>query len=85
MADTRAARASNKDEYDVLIVGAGVVGASLAAGLGRTGRRVLVLERDLEEPDRIVGELLQPGGVRALQLLELGIRRVCEQALSGAT
>lgn len=23
--------------------------------------------------------------VRALQLLELGIRRVCEQALSGAT
>lgn len=77
MADTRAACASNKDEYDVLIVGAGVVGASLAAGLGRTGRRVLVLERDLEEPDRIVGELLQPGGVRALQLLGL------ESALQG--
>jgi squalene monooxygenase len=35
------------------------------------GRRVLVLERDLSEPDRIVGELLQPGGY--LKLLELGL------------
>ena len=26
------------------------------------GRRVHVIERDLSEPDRIVGELLQPGG-----------------------
>lgn len=25
------------------------------------GRRVLVVERDLSQPDRIVGELLQPG------------------------
>ena len=31
--------------------------------LERDGRRVLLLERDLREPDRIVGELLQPGGV----------------------
>ncbi len=35
------------------------------------GRRVLVLERDLSEPDRIVGELLQPGGY--LKLVELGL------------
>ena len=35
------------------------------------GRRVLGLERDLEEPDRIVGELLQPGGF--LKLVELGM------------
>ena len=32
---------------------------------------MLVLERDLEEPDRIVGELLQPGGF--LKLVELGM------------
>lgn len=32
---------------------------------------MLVLERDLKEPDRIVGELLQPGGY--LKLLELGL------------
>jgi squalene monooxygenase len=32
---------------------------------------VLVLERDLTEPDRIVGELLQPGGY--LMLKKLGL------------
>jgi len=32
---------------------------------------VLVIERDLTEPDRIVGELLQPGGY--LKLIELGL------------
>lgn len=32
---------------------------------------MLVIERDLTEPDRIVGELLQPGGY--LKLIELGI------------
>lgn len=31
-----------------------------------------MLERDLSEPDRIVGELLQPGGY--LKLLELGLK-----------
>lgn len=35
------------------------------------GRRVRVIERDLSEPDRIVGELLQPGGY--LKLQELGL------------
>ncbi|KAJ0856635.1 putative squalene monooxygenase [Helianthus annuus] len=35
------------------------------------GRRVHVIERDLTEPDRIVGELLQPGGY--LKLIELGL------------
>lgn len=35
------------------------------------GRRVHVIERDLSEPDRIVGELLQPGGY--LKLIELGL------------
>ena len=32
---------------------------------------MLVVERDLSEPDRIVGELLQPGGVAKLK--ELGM------------
>lgn len=33
-----------------------------------------VIERDLTEPDRIVGELLQPGGY--LKLIELGLEGV---------
>ena len=38
------------------------------------GRQVHVIERDLTEPDRIVGEFLQPGGY--LKLIELGLEGV---------
>ncbi|KAK7383267.1 hypothetical protein VNO78_28941 [Psophocarpus tetragonolobus] len=65
-------RSENRDgDTDVIIVGAGVAGAALAHTLGKDGRRVHVIERDLSEPDRIVGELLQPGGY--LKLIELGL------------
>lgn len=37
----------------------------------KDGRHVHVIERDLTEPDRIIGELLQPGGY--LKLIELGL------------
>ncbi|XP_051124318.1 squalene epoxidase 1-like [Andrographis paniculata] len=63
-------------EDDVIIVGAGVAGAALAYTLGKDGRRVRVIERDLSEPDRIVGELLQPGGY--LKLVELGLEDCVE-------
>ncbi|KAK4476953.1 hypothetical protein RD792_016123 [Penstemon davidsonii] len=56
---------------DVIIVGAGVAGSALAYSLGKDGRKVQVIERNLNEPNRIVGELLQPAGY--LKLLELGL------------
>ncbi|KND86775.1 putative squalene monooxygenase [Tolypocladium ophioglossoides CBS 100239] len=59
-------------DADVVIVGAGVFGAAIATALARQGRSVFLLERSLKEPDRIVGELMQPGGVRALE--KLGLR-----------
>ncbi|GJP56721.1 hypothetical protein CLOM_g15774 [Closterium sp. NIES-68] len=65
-----------REEYDALVVGAGIAGCALAYSLGKAGRRVLVLERDLSEPDRIVGELLQPGGY--LKLVELGLQDCVE-------
>lgn len=43
----------------------------MAAVLGQDGRRVTVIERDLKQPDRIVGELLQPGGYEAVKALGL--------------
>lgn len=64
-------RQENGGDADIIIVGAGVAGAALAYTLGKDGRRVHVIERDLTEPDRIVGELLQPGGY--LKLIELGL------------
>jgi squalene monooxygenase len=56
---------------DVLVIGAGIAGCGIAAAIARQGRRVVVVERSLREPDRIVGELLQPGGVAALSQLGL--------------
>ncbi|KAL6462297.1 hypothetical protein MHYP_G00287190 [Metynnis hypsauchen] len=67
---------SDGPEPDIIIVGAGVLGSVMAAVLARDGRRVTVVERDLREPDRIVGELLQPGGFRALG--ELGLEDAVE-------
>ncbi|GAA5816622.1 hypothetical protein MFLAVUS_010152 [Mucor flavus] len=63
-------------EYDMIIVGAGVVGSAAAKAFGEDGRKVLLLERDLSEPDRIVGELMQPGGMNALK--ELGMEDCTE-------
>ena len=61
------------NESDVLIVGAGIIGTALAITLARAphNRSVTLLEKSLKEPDRIVGELLQPGGVSALKALGL--------------
>ncbi|KAJ3524411.1 hypothetical protein NMY22_g11010 [Coprinellus aureogranulatus] len=67
--------------YDIVIVGAGIAGPALAHGLSqlpsyRRPLRIALIERSLAEPDRIVGELLQPGGVAALR--ELGLEWTLE-------
>jgi len=67
-----AAATTTDDGPEIIIVGAGIVGASLASALGQDNRRVMLIERDLSEPDRIVGELLQPGGVAQLTKMNLG-------------
>lgn len=63
------------EKYDVhcevVIVGSGILGSAIGAALSQDGRKVLTVERDLSEPDRIVGELLQPGGYLALAKLGL--------------
>ena len=61
--------AAQHTSYDICVVGAGIVGSALAYSLGQSGRKVLLIERDLSFPDRIVGELLQPGGCASLSRL----------------
>ena len=70
--DPRAERRDRYHEGDVVVVGAGVFGCAIAYALARQGRSVILLERWMSEPDRIVGELLQPGGCIALRKLGLG-------------
>ena len=65
------------NKADVLIVGAGILGCALAVTFARQGRSVYLLEKSLKQPDRIVGELLQPGGVQALK--ELGLRQCLDE------
>lgn len=75
-AAAEATRREQHHEADVVIVGAGVFGCAMAFALARQGRSVLLLERWMHEPDRIVGELMQPGGVAALR--QLGLEHVLE-------
>ena len=70
--DYRDERRRVHHEADIVIVGAGIVGCAAAVAFGKQGRSVILLEKSLKEPDRIVGELLQPGGVNALE--KLGMR-----------
>lgn len=56
---------------DVLVIGAGIAGCAIASTFAKQGRCVIVVERTLDGPERIVGELLQPGGVNALRKLGL--------------
>ncbi|KAF8526855.1 squalene epoxidase-domain-containing protein [Hysterangium stoloniferum] len=68
----------SESSYNILIVGAGIAGSALAHALSASSPlpkscqfKIALLERSLAEPDRIVGELLQPGGVSALKTLGL--------------
>jgi len=63
--------------FDVCIIGAGVAGGVLAAYLGANGMRVAVVEKNMAEQERMIGELLQPGGVIKLQ--ELGLEHLLDE------
>lgn len=65
-----------KRDVDICIIGAGIAGSALAFAMAKQGRTVAVIERDLSEPEKIIGELLQPGGVQKLE--ELGYENIFE-------
>ena len=64
------------NKFDVLIVGAGIAGSTMAANLAKSGKKIVIIERDLSERNVIIGELLQPGGVQKLQ--EMGLESLLE-------
>lgn len=60
-----------KITYDLVTVGGGLAGASLAQAMAARGAKVLVLEREPRFKDRVRGEMLVPWGAAEAQ--ELGI------------
>src|SRR5262245_2017946 len=55
--------------YDVVIIGGGLAGSTLAAALTKQKRRVLLLERETRFRDRVRGENMLPWGVAAARRL----------------
>lgn len=62
--------------FDICIVGAGIAGSAMASYLASKGYSVALVERDWNKAEDIVGELLQPGGVK--KLIELGLEHTLE-------
>jgi 2-polyprenyl-6-methoxyphenol hydroxylase-like FAD-dependent oxidoreductase len=65
--------------YDIITVGGGLGGASLAKAMAEHGAKVLVLERETQFKDRVRGELMAPWGVaeaKALGIEDL-LRATC--------
>lgn len=57
--------------FDVITVGGGLAGSTLATELTRAGHKVLVLERETRFKDRVRGENMLPWGVAAARRLGL--------------
>jgi 2-polyprenyl-6-methoxyphenol hydroxylase-like FAD-dependent oxidoreductase len=60
---------SRNSSFDLVVVGGGVAGSTLAARLAAAGKSVLVLERTRVFEDRVRGEWLAPWGVVETQKL----------------
>jgi menaquinone-9 beta-reductase len=63
---------------DIVVVGGGIAGATMALVLARAGLTVTVLEQQLSYRDRVRGEYMQPWGVAEAQ--HLGISEILVRA-----
>lgn len=67
----------SEQPYDLIVVGGGIAGSSLAGTVAASGARVLMLERETEFRDRVRGEWVAPWGV--LELERLGVLEVLRE------
>jgi 2-polyprenyl-6-methoxyphenol hydroxylase-like FAD-dependent oxidoreductase len=68
----------NSGSSDIVVVGGGIAGSTIALVLARTGLTVTVLEQQPSYRDRVRGEYMQPWGVAEAQ--HLGISEILGQA-----
>ena len=68
--------------YDLIVVGGGVAGSSLARKMAAGGARVLLLEKETVFRDRVRGECLLPWGVADAEALGIGapLRGISQEA-----
>jgi menaquinone-9 beta-reductase len=57
------------EAVDIVVIGGGIAGASIARALAQEGLDVTVLEATAEFPDRVRGETMVPWGVKEARLL----------------
>ena len=58
-------------DYDLIVIGGGVGGSALAAGMAADGARALALEAEESFRDRVRGEAVMPWGVAEARLMGL--------------
>jgi flavin-dependent dehydrogenase len=64
-------------DYDVIVVGGGLGGSSLAKVMAAAGARVLILEQEARFRDRVRGEFITPWGVAEAR--RLGIEDILQR------
>jgi len=69
---------SHIPKYDLIVVGGGLGGSSLARAVAQSGARVLLLEREHQFKDRVRGEAMWPWGYAELQSLGIDQTVHCE-------
>ena len=74
---------SNSDLYDVIVVGGGPAGSTIAWSLARRGVRVAVIERATFPREKVCGDFIEPAGLRILQ--SMGVREALQASLSPIT
>ena len=67
---------SNSDLYDVIVVGGGPAGSTIAWSLARRGVRVAVIERATFPREKVCGDFIEPAGLRILQ--SMGVREALQ-------
>ena len=65
----RARAAKAADRFDVIVVGGGPAGATMAWALAGRGVRVAVLERARFPREKVCGDYVEPGGLRILEAM----------------